>query len=53
VQLIAEQLLRISKTVEPNLSQDWQVEYLTTKLEERLDRFKSDVKAGKFRDFDR
>lgn len=52
VQLIAEQLLRISKTVEPNLSQDWQVEYLTTKLEERLARFKSDVKSGKFRDSD-
>ncbi len=49
VQLIAEQLLRISKTVQPNLSTDRQVEELTVKLEERLDRFKSDVKAGKFK----
>lgn len=49
VQLIAEQLLRISKTFQPNLSTDRQVEELTVKLEERLDRFKSDVKAGKFR----
>jgi succinoglycan biosynthesis protein ExoV len=50
VQLMAEQLRQISNTAQPQLSSDRIVEDLTVKLEERLDQFKSDVKAGKFRD---
>ncbi len=48
VQLIAAQLLRITQTSEPSLSKDQHVENLISELEERLFKFKSDVKSGKF-----
>lgn len=46
-QLIATQLIEITKTFSPNLSKERQIESLTTKLEERLFQLKSDLKAGK------
>jgi succinoglycan biosynthesis protein ExoV len=51
--LIATQLLEIAEKKQPNLSQDGQIECLTAELEERLFRFKNDVKSGKFSNFSR
>lgn len=44
----ALELTRIAKHSHPTLSSDTQIEQLTVKLEEKLQQFKNDVKAGYF-----
>lgn len=48
IEQVASRLLEITKTARPLLSLDCTVEDLTIRLEEQLDVFKQDVKAGKF-----
>lgn len=48
-QMVTEQLIELTKTAKPNLSQDDRIEDLTVELETRLEKFKQDVAAGRFR----